>query len=961
MNALGVGAPDDGLGRGQLTTDSLSGVLGRSRRSRSVSTTRRSERLSSMEKKRVDQAKIVGEIRQIGSAKRNKREKASYKKDKGYQHSLCDKSPSILIYLAKVPDGIKAAAIKSSVKIHSKDLEWLSLHLGRCEQYEPPHCEVAAANLKRFVAMEKTEQDLDKHYESALHKIRKPSPRFPYIQKHNTQANYERQIKAMWNFMAIIGCYEQMILLLAHTTVHNRGPSVSPKTVYWYLFHRFLEFKTPLLADVSSSTGLSVVDIFGKPVLCEGSVKNMNWFDTALAAIKALHVRNGRTNVFHYACEACIAKNRSPNPIVRSTDPNRSLQPCDPCGSQVNMGVRLFSGGDPTMHLEVKHAKKVLQNISAERDYLPDSKSPFLPSDLYWMHKHMQNRAFPIADLMMWVFTLLSNRVASRVSYTSGISVKNNFTNSRTLAHWDMSERHIQSIGCRIREKTDKKYFYYLFRFDDFIKTRCLLRHLFVYIHCTQMGNGFLFPDPVEISNRHFQVKNGLWEGKPHDTKQSVCYDDVHKFVASSTVKCRYNFLANFGNHSFRATCYLLSILGGAQEERARAVARHLSLIVAGGYVRDSHQVRGCLQRANIPPEQQQENLYSPFDDPLVSSHDNTYIRQQKILSKGQNKSVELSAHPLLRVSKVFVEEMLCVTKGDSRYHDPAALLELSYTMSFTKEQPAALRVTQLLKAVKDPHLQEALSFAVCQDKRDLEDRIRKELSVASPCAPPSPIFDSPSVLPALASPGPTGAFPMPIGILGTAVTPPPMAGSAIPPSLFRSYLCCANPGSSSKALFDISQFRRDIIVADGTIAKAKLLDQVVKEIVSKLPSQFGRTPSMVLHLQASRDSISFQGIAETTNTKKAKNDFFTKILNPFSVCFYSSHCNADPARFASFQDDGNVTFQYSNFKSSNACYICNPNGRQERMVKEQKKRTQKNLANAEKSKKKKVEADVEF
>jgi len=209
VNAHGVGVSDNGKGSGQLATDPLSGVLGRSRRSRSVSTTRRSERLSSMEKKRVDQATIAGELLQIGSAKRNKREKASYKKDKGYLHSLCDNSPSILIYLAKVPDGIKAAADKSSILIHPKDLEWLSLHQGRCEQYAPPHCEKAAANFKRFEAMDKTEQDLDKHYESALHKIRKPSPRFLCIQKHNTQANYERQIKAMWNFMAIIGCYKK--------------------------------------------------------------------------------------------------------------------------------------------------------------------------------------------------------------------------------------------------------------------------------------------------------------------------------------------------------------------------------------------------------------------------------------------------------------------------------------------------------------------------------------------------------------------------------------------------------------------------------------------------------------------------------------------------------------------------------------------------------------------------------
>jgi len=203
-------------------------------------------------------------------------------------------------------------------------------------------------------------------------------------------------------------------------------------------------------------------------------------------------------------------------------------------------------------------------------------------------------------------------------------------------------------------------------------------------------------------------------------------------------------------------------------------VAQHLSLIVAGGYVRDSHQARGCLQQAIIPPEQQQEHLYSPFDDPLVSSHVNTLICQQRILNMVGNKSVELPTHPLLWVSKFFVEEMLCVTKGDSRCYDPAALLELSYTMSFTKEQPAALCVTQLLKAVKDPHLHEPLSFAMCQDKRDLEDHIRKELSVASPCGPAVATSNSASVLPPMASPRPSCGSVQPMGFSGTIVPPSP-------------------------------------------------------------------------------------------------------------------------------------------------------------------------------------------
>jgi len=91
---------------------------------------------------------------------------------------------------AKVPDGIKEAAYKSSILIHPKDLEWLSLHHSRCEQHEPPNCEGAFVNLKRFEANGKAEQDLDESHMSSLHKVRKPSTGFPHMQKHNTQVQH---------------------------------------------------------------------------------------------------------------------------------------------------------------------------------------------------------------------------------------------------------------------------------------------------------------------------------------------------------------------------------------------------------------------------------------------------------------------------------------------------------------------------------------------------------------------------------------------------------------------------------------------------------------------------------------------------------------------------------------------------------------------------------------------------
>jgi len=244
------------------------------------------------------------------------------------------------------------------------------------------------------------------------------------------------------------------------------------------------------------------------------------------------------------------------------------------------------------------------------------------------------------------------------------------------------------------------------------------------------------------------------------------------------------------------------------------------------------------------------------------------------------------------------------------------------------------------------------------QDKCDLEERLRKEL--ASPSGSALSVTVSGSVLAPSASPGQSCGSVQLVDQCGTMVPPSPPAGPFLSTASFGPYISLVVPGSSSEALFNVSQFRKDIVAADGTVEKAILLDQVVKEIVSKLPSPSGVALRSALHLQAARERISFQGAVETTSTKKAKNDFFTKILIPFSDCFYSSHCNADPSRFASFQDDGNVTFQYSNFKSSNACYNCNPTGRQERMAKEQKKRIQKNQANAEKSKKKKLAVETE-
>jgi hypothetical protein len=105
------------------------------------------------------------------------------------------------------------------------------------------------------------------------HTIVADSPRFTGGSlSPNTKTNYEKQISKFWYFLAIVGDYESMLMLLAQELSFT--PSINSKNIKSFCDHRFLLSRQSLL---NPGTTQPLLDIEREAILAEGTTKNYKW------------------------------------------------------------------------------------------------------------------------------------------------------------------------------------------------------------------------------------------------------------------------------------------------------------------------------------------------------------------------------------------------------------------------------------------------------------------------------------------------------------------------------------------------------------------------------------------------------------------------------------------------------------------------------------------------------------
>lgn len=217
-----------------------------------------------------------------------------------------------------------------------------------------------------------------------------------------TSYNYKSACSSFWDFLALIGDYEFMIIMLPHPP--NGSPSIKLDSIGYFVLYKFNPLIESLeIDDFSVCTydfNLHNLDsTLHNPKLtdllcCVGITKNPNSFKNYHSALTMLHVKNGQNG-------SCIKK--CFNCYLNFTNDDNFLE--DACCHRL---YYLFccSSGNPCKSFLVGDTKKFVSNQAVLRGYKEKARDPLLPSDVYDFHQFLNSSQYNHRNLT-WYTTAL--------------------------------------------------------------------------------------------------------------------------------------------------------------------------------------------------------------------------------------------------------------------------------------------------------------------------------------------------------------------------------------------------------------------------------------------------------------------------------------------------------------------------------------------------------------------------
>ena len=594
-------------------------------------------------------------------------------------HTLTNNSKNLLSYLKNVPDGIKQAAQTRGITLDPRDLSMLESFGGDCPHYVPWGSKQGIALRQTKANVGKSREELIQIYSLKNIHIVDKSPRFSPNLADRTSGNYESCVRTFWNFLAYMGRYEEMVILLPHAPEipDDVVPSITPKSICEFVHHRFEHAQLPL-RSAGASDGEQIRDCKGVAVTCEGTVKNEEWLDSTFAAISYIHDKALKGNKYVPACEQCLS------------EAGQNL-----CQSHSGHGKSkkhyTRNQGDPTKSREVDEVKGWLIRVSKERQYEPKRRAPFLPGDIRTFHRELDRKNFEIRELERYVAMLTAINVAGRWDGYSSMDIENNL--NATSRHWVIQDNRVLSYAIRIKEKTDDDHVTHRIHFNDDVPHMCWGRLILIYLHCSGLGSGYLFPHHEQLQQARNRVletqENSFTSTMPMDYRSFVHWiHDLKKL-------CKGGHLANWGPHSTRCTKYLFDFIGGANIHLAAKTARHKSYQVALKYLNDSLSIRDIIREHPVLREVHRVPAYR---DTIISGNGENV---ERALLELPNLTRDVS--DIKDVAKVLVEKMLGVSPQSVHYRDPAFLLKRSYSISLAaKPNDTDLHISQIRALVPE-------------------------------------------------------------------------------------------------------------------------------------------------------------------------------------------------------------------------------------------------------------------
>jgi hypothetical protein len=811
-----------------------------------------------------------------------------FNREPGYRWSVDLRSPYLGYYLQEVPNQISNVIATHGIQLEDREmacLNWTIEHGGAYQMYLPEDSRDAQALLKKKEVKElfQKEEKFAK-VEQLYHVIIGKSPRI-WKQASSTLSSYETHLRQFWHFLAITGRYTEMLMLLLYPPGGTHCPSVKWQSIRDFTYFKYLPPLTPL-TDNASSTGSAIVDKDGIQILAEGTIKNWERLKSFFAAITSIHNQlDKKSLVYSSSCPECErdlllqGERRCHVPEHIHTPMTRTI-------------------GSPMQTEHHKRLVKWLEQESYRRQYFPDHASPFLPCDIHKMHQRLMANGCNIWDMACYTMTLISISTAARFDSFSSLTTTSLDTFS---SKWVVTRRHgIEYFLIPVMEKSDKKWSLYQMKFNDHNYRHCPVRHLLIFIHCTQ-PQGYIFPSKTELQTAFLNVASSE---ERNCAASYVDRDDYNQFLQDLKSTVPHSEYALFSPHSGRSTAYLFQVLGGATFEQCRRANRHVDYKTAKKYFDCAYQVFEMVKK--FPEFQTSAYVLAPFQDNLLEGEGITLERMSAMLHD------RICHTSIVDLAAWFVEHCLGIHKGHPHYRDCPVLLDLSYGKRFHVPNEPATQFYQFcdnnlptnLKDQVIAQFQMYVGQTMMGQERSYHTTNNPIHSVDGPDAGAGQgqgqraglgqRAGSRNVISTPARSTSVGAGVTPSPSTAVGITPSPAAGTSnanypctpqrlgnadatiIPMQLSLCPFIKPNPNSQGTYIMDFRAVRKAISDHKNALEKVKTLKMLCDDIMKIGDNSLGSPLK-------NRWSKGLQKISNRYENRP----YFSKTINPFFNCFY--------------------------------------------------------------------------
>jgi hypothetical protein len=596
------------------------------------------------------------------------------------------RNKDLLPFLRLLPSKLEEAATKLQIVIPPSNLNWLLAHEGRFEYYVEPQTPEYNKLLRKKVYNPATGRRMTlpeiKSKEELNHRQLGHSPRWMHLSSNapKYRSDLETEARQLWNFLAVCGEYESMLILLAYPP--EDPPSIDPQFIKNFMMMKYNPVGVPL-TTIGIDSNLNsfheedfdvfcgVKDALNRQITCLGTVDSYNSFKKFNATVHHLHEHlcaNGKEK-YEKACSSCRANF---NAFVPVPDGPSVHSPCNKHLRQCYSRSFYVPRGNPMKDQIIQQTKKSLQKESERRKYKPRSASPLLPSEVMKVQAYIQSTGFRPFDFQNFTMILGAILHASRYDGFHDLH-HDDFNNKQSEGLFEGFPNQIKSIGCAVFEKVDEEWSHYTVEWNNEHPKLCYLRHILIHVHCTNQRDGYVY------ANEEALKKLSTPPAPTHfETDDQLEYDTVLPWLKKMLVTVLLHATASkmkMSWHFAKVSYYLWMTLGGAPLEVAQKGARHKTFKMADAYWKDSQSV---LQWLTDHPQMLELEPISSFKLRLVDS-------QNGVIPRLIEQMGGIPPLTLAQTAQFFVEKMLKVSSNSSKYRDRQHLSELSYRKTFSQ------------------------------------------------------------------------------------------------------------------------------------------------------------------------------------------------------------------------------------------------------------------------------------